>query len=131
MTIRELLESNKLYAVGAREYLETQEPGLDVEQWLPDCRHASTLMDLTLLLRPELTGPAIVMMLEAAEGTQAYPLVASALLPTAGRAEARVALVEAVEHLVIDSIRSLSLSEDLVEADDRQISLCRLIQALG
>lgn len=128
MTIAELL-TQKLYAVGAREYLTTQDQNLTVEEWLPTCRHASTMMDLMLLLYPALTLAATKLMLTASEhNTPAYHAALVALIPDATPEEARVTLVESVEQLVVQAIRDLSFSEDWVTADDRQVYLCNLMR---
>lgn len=137
MLLKELI-GTKLYATNAREYLEQANPELTVEEWLPTCRHASTMLELLLLAKPYNTLSAVSLLLTAIKeidadaadsvthiGT-AYHLVLASLLEGVTAEEGRCALVEAVEHIVVDAVDDLDSSEQLVQMDDRQVILCRL-----
>ena len=117
----------KLYAVGAREYLEAIGRDQEVAVWLPTARHAATMVDVMLLVREDLTWQTMRVLQPVCSGTPAaLPLIA-VMLQDVSVEEARCALVEAVEHLVIDGLAHLECVEQIVQADRRQLDICRIL----
>jgi len=109
-TIADVLAA-KLYAVGAREYLEAIGRDQEVAAWLPSARHAATMIDVMLLVREDLTWQTMRVLQLVCSGTPAaLPLIAVMLQDKdVSVEEARCALVEAVEHLVIDGLANLDI----------------------
>lgn len=127
-TIADVLAA-KLYAVGAREYLEAVGPELEVAAWLPTARHAATMVDVMLLVREDLTWQTMRVLQPVCSGTPAALPMIAVMLPDKDVSfeEMRCAVVEAVEHLVIDGLKDLESAQQIVEADRRQLDICRIL----
>ena len=119
----------KLYAVGAREYLEAIGRDQEVAVWLPTARHAATMVDVMLLVREDLTWQTMRVLQPVCSGTPAALPMIAVMLPDVGATheEMRCAIVEAVEHLVIDGLANLESAAQIVQADTRQLDICRIL----
>ena len=127
-TIADVLAA-KLYAVGAREYLEAIGRDQEVAAWLPTARHAPTMVDVMLLVREDLTWQTMRVLQPVCSGTPAALPMIAVMLPDVGATheEMRCAIVEAVEHLVIDGLEDLESAQQIVKADRRQLDICRIL----